>query len=362
MFPEGEFCCCLVQTHTATVHVTEKCGSKHRILQPGLSCLNPCVCEKVVSKGELRDTKKQIRCEVRSLDDAIAYVTVELVTRILDYQEMYYTLQDPPAQMRAFVEDSLRSQCAAVSINAIFLDKQVIADEVRRDIQEDLQPYGIKVVALLLTQIDVSRELHKAMTKKEVAKRNVCAARDEAEAEKIRVVKNAEGQADAEALHGSGIARQRQELLDGVRLSINDFHRANPDVSPQECYDTVLLLQYLEALQKAGGDDETLMLPYGGTSVDWCWEDLERKRAISCIKYKLSEADLHMTPPDLSSPADQGKDATANASSQGEPVTAAEDHESVPETHLDAEPKESDQLLQVTREGIEVSDAVDLQP
>eukprot|EP00656_Telonema_subtile_P004874 TRINITY_DN12224_c0_g1_i2.p1 TRINITY_DN12224_c0_g1~~TRINITY_DN12224_c0_g1_i2.p1 ORF type:complete len:369 (-),score=84.98 TRINITY_DN12224_c0_g1_i2:263-1369(-) len=309
-------CCCLVTTHTQEVHVTEKCGTKHRILEPGISCINPCICEKVVASQTLKDTMMEIVAEVKTLDDAICDIAVELVSRVIDFQEMYYTLQSPSAQKRAYVEDSLRAKCAMLTIEQLFADKQAIAEHIRRDVQEDLQPYGIKVVGLLLTDVKVTRELKAAMTRKKVASCDLRTAMDVAEANKIGVVKQAEARADAEALAGSGTARERQAMLDGVRASIASFHHDNPDVSPQECYDTVLLLQYLQTLKDAGGDKETLTLPYGGGSVEWLHADLEAKRAKSSTKYHIEEGcEVVMKEPKrvsyLEAPSAQHADETA---------------------------------------------------
>jgi hypothetical protein len=219
-----------------------------------------------------------LKFEVKSKDDALVKVKIQLISRVVDFQEMYYSLASPKAQKAAFIEDSLRAVGATMDIDQMFLDKQAIADRVRRDIQEDLQPYGIKVESLLLVDIKVSKELHKAMTKKEVARRNISTARDNAEAAKIRVVKAAEAQADAEALSGAGTAREREAMLDGMRSSIASFYEANPDIPPQECYDTVMLLQYLQTLELSGGDYEKVMLPYGPDSVGWLHADLEKKK------------------------------------------------------------------------------------
>eukprot|EP00658_Telonema_sp_P-2_P028551 TRINITY_DN2185_c0_g5_i3.p1 TRINITY_DN2185_c0_g5~~TRINITY_DN2185_c0_g5_i3.p1 ORF type:complete len:423 (+),score=130.70 TRINITY_DN2185_c0_g5_i3:127-1269(+) len=319
---DSPMCCCLIVTHTAEVHVTERCGSRHRVLNPGISCLNPLCCEKVAASASLKNTMMVIPVEVKTLDDALVTMEVKLISCVKDFQEMHYSLLNPKAQKKAYVMDALRSQCSKLPVDQLFLDKDQVAQVVRRNVQEDLQPYGIDVISLLLTDIVVSPLLRTAMTSKEVARREIAVATNQAEGQKVRVVKKAEGSSDAEALAGSGTARERQALLDGVRLSINDFHRENPDVSPAECYDTVLLLQYLQALEKCGGDNETIYLPLGANSVEWLWNDLEQKKTLSRTKYCVTDTTAaearmealrrgrmeELTPPEQRDPVSEASD------------------------------------------------------
>ena len=55
------------------------------------------------------------------------------------------------------------------------------------------------------------------------AKRLRIAASDEAEADKIKVVKAAEAEAEKNFLHGKGIAKSRKEVMRGMKEAVADF-------------------------------------------------------------------------------------------------------------------------------------------
>jgi len=55
------------------------------------------------------------------------------------------------------------------------------------------------------------------------AKRLRIAASDEAEADKIKVVKAAEAEAERNYLHGKGVARSRKEVMRGMKEAVSDF-------------------------------------------------------------------------------------------------------------------------------------------
>lgn len=253
-----------------------------------------------------------VKCTCKTSDDAIVTMKLEIATQILNFEQMYYSLASPIAQVRAYVEDSLRGRVAHLDVDELFKAKQEVADLVRRNLQEDLQPYGIKVIAVLTTDIKVNKQVKAAMTKKELAKREVDIALDEAERDKVALVKKAEAQCEANEWHGLGTAKARKNILDGVRESIQGFHDVNPDISQQECYDTVLLLQYLQTLanmrdstappsrQKGNkklaalqgpphpSNSSSLVLPIGGGCVETLLADLMAQQSIAAKRYESS--------------------------------------------------------------------------
>merc|ERR1739838_515348 len=106
------------------------------------------------------------------------------------------------------------------------------------------------------------------------------AATDKGEANKIRVLKMAEAQAgqikiqaeaDAEAkyLAGTGIARQRQAIMNGLRTSVLDFSEGVTDVDNKTIMDMMVLTQYFDTLKDVGASDKshTVFIPHSAQAV-----------------------------------------------------------------------------------------------
>merc|ERR1711959_537431 len=95
------------------------------------------------------------------------------------------------------------------------------------------------------------------------------AAGDEAEAEKIRVVKAAEAAADASALAGNGIARQRKNIVDGLRDVVKEFGDSIEGTTAQEVMNIVLMTQYFDTLKEIGANGRcaTIFVPTAPSSV-----------------------------------------------------------------------------------------------
>merc|ERR1712203_762343 len=88
-----------------------------------------------------------------------------------------------------------------------------------------------------------------------------------AEAEKIKVVKNAEAAADAAQLQGEGIARQRRAIIDGLRDSIT--HGTDEKLSTEKVSELLLITQYFETLRDiaATSKAQTVFIPHSAGAV-----------------------------------------------------------------------------------------------
>jgi hypothetical protein len=90
-----------------------------------------------------------------------------------------------------------------------------------------------------MNEIVVSKRMKESMSHK-------------AEAIKIEIVKNAEAKAEREYLIGVGVARERREVVRGMRDTISS-ERNNNGVSTKTATDLLLLTQYYSVLEDLRG-------------------------------------------------------------------------------------------------------------
>jgi regulator of protease activity HflC (stomatin/prohibitin superfamily) len=88
------------------------------------------------------------------------------------------------------------------------------------------------------------------------------AAKNEAEAKKIRVIAEAEAEARAKELQGVGIARQRLAIANGLKESVEACSAAG--ISPEEATKMVLLTQHYDTVTAVGTHSKSviMMVPY----------------------------------------------------------------------------------------------------
>ena len=117
----------------------------------------------------------------------------------------------------------------------------------------------------LVTDINPDEKVKVSMNEINAAQRLREAAIQQAEADKIRVVKAAEGEAESKALQGQGIANQRKAIIEGLKESVENFSSAVNGVNSQDVMNLVMMTQYFDTIKELGlsGKNSTILIPHG---------------------------------------------------------------------------------------------------
>tara|TARA_B100001093_G_scaffold520376_2_gene615248 strand:+ start:229 stop:1137 length:909 start_codon:yes stop_codon:yes gene_type:complete len=245
--------------------VIQRLGKFNRISQPGFKLKIP-ILESVASKENLRIQQLDVDVETKTLDDVFVILKISVQYRIISSKvyEAFYELDDPHGQIASYIFDEVRAEVPKLGLDDVFGKKDDIALAVRDNISSQMDKYGYKIVKTLITDINPDELVKASMNKINAATRDKEAAVQEAEGEKIRIVKRAEAEADSKRLSGEGIAQQRLEIVRGFKESVEDFQKALQDVDPQEIMQFVLMTQYFDTLTAIGANENnnTVMVPH----------------------------------------------------------------------------------------------------
>merc|ERR1712003_5683 len=79
------------------------------------------------------------------------------------------------------------------------------------------------------------------------------------------VVKAAEADAESKFLAGTGIARQRQAIVNGLRESVKHFRDDVTDIGSKEVMDLMVVTQYFDTLKEIGSNSSStsVFIPHG---------------------------------------------------------------------------------------------------
>ena len=245
--------------------VIQRLGKFNRISKPGLKLKIPFI-EVIASKENLRIQQLDVDVETKTLDDVFVILKISVQYRVIGDKvyEAFYELDDPNGQIASYIFDEVRAEVPKLGLDDVFGKKDDIALAVRDNISSQMGQYGYKIVKTLITDINPDELVKASMNKINAAMRDKEAAFQEAEGEKIRIVKRAEAEADSKRLSGEGIAQQRLEIVRGFKESVEDFQKALQEVDPQEIMQFVLMTQYFDTLTAIGANDNnnTVMVPH----------------------------------------------------------------------------------------------------
>ena len=241
-----------------TCAIIERLGRFCRIAGPGLSWIIPGV-DKIVSRISLRIHQLAVEVETKTQDNVFVTVAVAVQYRVLQEKvfQAYYTLQDHQAQIRSFVFDLVRAQVPLLILDDVFSKKDDIANAIKSNLCDTMTGFGYEIVEALITDINPDANVKAAMNEINTAQRLRVAAAERGESEKIIRVKQAEAEAEANILHGKGIAGQRSAIIEGLGHSVEEFVKQIPGASPQSVMDLVMMIQYVDTLKDIGAHSKS---------------------------------------------------------------------------------------------------------
>lgn len=246
-----------------TIAVVERFGKFKRLAVAGLNFKVPWI-DWVAGEESLRIQQLDVEVETKTKDNVFVEAMVSVQYYVLPEKvyDAFYKLDDPNQQIEAFVFDVVRARVPTITLDDVFEKKDDIADAVKTELTDTMDDFGYGIVKALVTDIDPDETVKASMNEINAAQRLRVAANEKGEAEKILRVKAAEAEAEAKALQGAGIARQRKAIVDGLKDSVAAFQGSVAGATPNDVMQLVLMTQYFDTLKEIGATSNTIMLPH----------------------------------------------------------------------------------------------------
>merc|ERR1711933_368827 len=134
------------------------------------------------------------------------------------------------------------------------MGKDDVSEAIQKKLLQEMSNYGFQIHKALVTELTPDASVQQSMNEINKQKRLRDASIMAAEAEKIKVVKDAEAKADAAQLQGEGIARQRAAIIEGLKDSIT--HGTGETLSSEKVSELLLVTQYFETLRDIGAQSK----------------------------------------------------------------------------------------------------------
>jgi len=249
----------IVRTREAAI--LERLGKFQKVAHAGLHFKLPWV-DRVRDKISLQVRQLDVMVETKTKDNVFVQIPVAVQYEVVEgrEREAYYMLSNHEQQIVAYVQDNVRSSVANMNLDDSFSSKDTIARNVAASLRDNMAEYGWNFVNTLVTDIRPDSRVRESMNSINAAQREREAAVAHAEAEKIRVVKEAEGAAEAKKLQGRGVADQRKEIVEGIAQQYEMLRDAGVEESPEAL---MLVSQYLDAMVDVShnGQSSVLYMP-----------------------------------------------------------------------------------------------------
>jgi regulator of protease activity HflC (stomatin/prohibitin superfamily) len=257
--------------------VVERFGKFNKIAGPGLNFKVPLI-DKVSGRVSHRVRELEVKIESKTKDDVFVDLLIAVQYFVRETPEAVhaanYKLTNPGQQISSYVFDTVRSLVPEMLVDNVFSEKEKIAMAVKERLETVMEQFGFTIMQALVNDIQPDPVVKTAMNQVNATARLREAAKNEAEAKKIRTIAEAEAEARAKELQGVGIARQRLAIARGLKESVDACSEAG--ISPEEATKMVLLTQHYDTVSSVGGRNKStvLMIPYGPTGMTQVWEQI----------------------------------------------------------------------------------------
>lgn len=253
----------IVKEQTAVV--IERLGKFNRIANSGFGLIIPFIDNKA-GIVNLRVQQLDVSVETKTQDDVFVnlQVSVQYSVDRQNVKDAHYALDNPKNQIASYIFDDVRAEVPKLILDDVFAKKDDIAIAVQKNIANSMERYGYNIIKALITDIDPDHKVKESMNRINAAKREKEAALEEAEAKKIRIVKEAEAEAESKRLSGEGIAQQRLEIVRGFKESVEDFKKSLDNVTHEEIMQFVLMTQYFDTIKDIGANSKnsSILMPH----------------------------------------------------------------------------------------------------
>ncbi|MDO4241394.1 MAG: SPFH domain-containing protein [Microbacteriaceae bacterium] len=231
---------------TSEAAIIERLGKFNRVAHAGFNIKIPFI-DTIRSRISLQVQQLNVDVETKTKDNVFVRIPVAVQYQVVQgrERESFYSLAHHQQQIVAYVQDNVRSSVANMPLDDSFSSKDTIAANVAMSLRDNMAEYGWNFVNTLVTDIRPDERVRTSMNSINAAQREREAAIAQAEAEKIRVVKEAEGAAEAKKLHGRGVADQRKEIAEGLATQFRMLREVGVQQSPEML---MLMTQYLDTM------------------------------------------------------------------------------------------------------------------
>jgi len=257
---------CLYIVRGKTAVILETFGRPHtRSVAPGLRVKWPWPITTIVARVNLQLQEIHADVSVKTNDNAFMTLPVKVQYRADDdgfgAVKAHYELEAPERQITSYVLNNVRQTASGMEMTELYANRDSVESQVQTALSEQFARFGYIIENVLVDEPQPSVEVRDAFNKVIASKRLMEAARNEAEAARIKLVGAAQAEAESKKLQGEGMAQMRTAVARGLEEAMQTMQKAglSSEVAIQFLTDT----NRIDAITNAAAHGNTIIIDAG---------------------------------------------------------------------------------------------------
>lgn len=240
-----------------TVKVVELLGKYNRILRPGLNIILPLL--EWTRTQELFKKNIQITVDGLTSDNVSVRIGLNVVYFVKDEDttifQSIYEIDNPNMLIKATIDEQLRSMISTFTHKDIYTKRQEMGNSIEESLRKKLEQFGYSLDSIQVQDIQLDGKVMAALNRIVETEKLKEAAFNEAEAQRITLVKQAEADKEAKKLLGEGMAQQRMAISEGFKESIEAIKACDSTLTGRMILQFLLDSSRIETLEKVGQEN-----------------------------------------------------------------------------------------------------------
>lgn len=285
----GNHCCCVIcyipEQHVLVMH---EFGKYQKLLRPGAGLVFfNCITQGVAKSMSLMLRTLQVIVTTKTKDHTFMIIGIDIQYQTLaDDESVYkatYYLTQPQEQMRAYVEDVVRTTVNKLTLDEVYREKSAISDKVKENLNSLMGAFGFQIVSAPITRLDPEdNAVLQAMNRVLELDRSLAAQSQRNEQLMNQILYKAEAEQVAFVESGKGLAAKRAAIVDGLRESVASFSKGMSSVTPKDVLELILMTQYFDMLKDISSNgNNTLFVSHGPSAVADISRDIRKGFAVA---------------------------------------------------------------------------------
>ncbi len=249
-----------------TAVILETFGRPHQhAVFPGLRIKWPTPITRIVARINLQLQEIHADVSVKTSDNAFMTLPVKVQYRASDDSlgavKAHYELEAPEKQITSYVLNNVRQTASGMEMTELYANRDAVEQQVQVALSEQFARFGYIIENVLVDEPQPSSEVRDAFNKVIASKRLMEAARNEAEAERIKLVGAAQAEAESKKLQGEGMAQMREAIARGLEEAMNTMTKAG--LKTEQAVQLLTDTNRIDAITSAAAHGNTIIIDAG---------------------------------------------------------------------------------------------------
>jgi regulator of protease activity HflC (stomatin/prohibitin superfamily) len=157
----------------------------------------------------------------KTKDDIFVTLPIKMHLQVEDSKKYHYESTNTNQQIMSRVAATVKVLTSNMDFAELYQARETISEQARQKVGAEISSlYGMKLVDVIVDEPHAPEEIKHAYNNVKASQSKMQAAKNDAEAEKIKIIAEAEARKEAQRLDGEGIAAQRSAIFNNYSAQI----------------------------------------------------------------------------------------------------------------------------------------------